>query len=314
MRAASGATTLFLLVSAGCLNAFAEPIPPHHVEITSIDVAAPRITSATVLLRVNVTLDVTQGSTPPVRIEIKAFDSETRLLVSSTSRDVGPIPNDRTQAVALELEVPRTSSYRLDVGVYEAERLVQRASMQLGNVGTLERNLFDTGLKISEMDFLVENVTGSRVAIAAKIYVTNEANQASEALAMQVKAREISTSLLADESSAELPSIGPEATQVVSVDLDVPAGYNYEVEAVVWDGEFIVERGQGTVQLLPTVVKSQEDELIVSTPNLDEFVRTAPGAGGGGGGATQSPAPGWSIALAAVLLGAVLVGLRRRHP
>ena len=280
------------------------------MRISGIDVAAPVVTSGHVDLLVAVTLDNSGGNSPPVELQVKAFDTATQLLVTSNETGVGAIPKDKTQVVELGLRVPRTSSYRLEVLISEDGRVVQEGSVQLGQVALLERNLFDTGLAISEMDFLVRNVSGSRVTIEAKIYVTNEGSEPSKQLRMQVKAREISTGLLADEADAELSSIGPEETETAEVQLAVPSGYNYEVEAVVWDGEYIVERGSGAVQLLPTFTKPKNEELIVSSPKLDDFVR---GGGGGDPGPTISRTPGLPLVVIVAVLGAAAFIVSRRN-
>ncbi|HEX9815588.1 MAG TPA: hypothetical protein VGB18_01295 [Candidatus Thermoplasmatota archaeon] len=297
---------------SGCLNEFEDPVDPHYMRISGIDVAAPIVTSGHVDLLVAVTLDNSGGKSPPVELQVKAFDTATQLLVVTNETSVGSIAKDKTEVIELGLRVPRTSSYRLEVLISEDGRVVQEGSVQLGQVGLLERNLFDTGLTISEMDFLARNVSGSRVTIEAKIYVTNEGSEPSKELRMQVKAREITTGLLADEAEATLSSIGPEATQTAEVQLNVPSGYNYEVEAVVWDREYIVERGTGAVQLLPTFTKPKNEELIVSSPKLDDFVRGGGGAGGGSPGGTITRTPGLSLVLVAAVFAATAIVISRR--
>lgn len=301
-----------ILLVTGCINDFEDPAPQHYMQISGIDVSAPTVTSGQVELLVAVSLDNTAAKSPEVDLQVKAFDTATQLLVVSNQTSVGSIEKDKTKVVEVGLWVPRSSSYRLDVLVSEDDRTVQRGSVQVGNVAALERNLFETGLSISEMDFLARNVTGSRVTIASKIYITNEGSGVSKELRMQVKAREVSTSLLADEADAVVEPIGPEATETAEVELNVPGGYNYQVEAVLWDGEFIVERGLGNVQLLPNFTKPKGQELVVSTPRIDDFVNNPPGgAGGGEPTMSRTPAPGLVVALLGLAAVAILVSRRK---
>ncbi len=302
-----------ILLLAGCINEFEDPAPQHYMRISGIDVSAPTVTSGQVELLVAVSLDNTAAKSPEVELQVKAFDTATQLLVTSNQTTVGAIEKDKTEVVEIGLWVPRVSSYRLDVLVSEDGRTVQRGSVQVGNVVALERNLFETGLSISEMDFLARNVSGSRVTIAAKIYITNEGSAPSKELRMQVKAREVSTALLADEAETVVEAIGPEATETAEVELNVPGGYNYQVEAVLWDGEFIVERGAGNVQLLPNFTKPKGQDLIVSTPRIDDFVNTPPeGAGGGAPTMSRTPGPGLLVAIVGLATVAILVS-RRKH-
>lgn len=310
MRAVLFVIVAVLVGFAGCLNEFEDPVEPHYMRIAGIDVSAPVVTSGHVDLLVAVTLDNAGGRSPEVELELKAYDTATQLLVTSNQTSVGSIPKDKTEVIELGLRVPRTSAYRLVVLISEDGRVVQEGSVQLGQVANLERNLFDTGLAISEMDFFARNVSGSRVTIEAKIYVTNEGSEPSKALRMQVKAREITTGLLADEAEAALSPVGPEETDTAEVGLNVPSGYNYEIEAVVWDREYIVERGSGAVQLLPTFTKPKSDELIVSTPQIEDFVR---GGSGGGVGGTTSRTPGLSLVLIVATIGAAVLIVSRRN-
>jgi hypothetical protein len=291
-----------MVATSGCLNSFQDPIPPHVMRISGIDVAAPTVSSGTVDLVVNVTLDNTGGRSPPVRVQVKAFDTSTQLLVVTNDVSVGRLQKDETRSVSLAIRVPRASGYEIAVAIFEDERIVQTGSVRLNNVGGLERNLFDTGLRIADMDFLVRNVSASRAVIEAKIYVTNEARSASKALKMQVKARDVATGLLADEKWTDLASVQPEESKPTAVSLDIPGGHNYEVEAVLWDHEFIVERGHGKVQLLPTFTKPSGQDLVVSSPQISDFIRPQPGATG----QTKTPGLG-ALAVLGVLVACILI-------
>jgi hypothetical protein len=270
------------------LNEFEDQPKPHYLRLADIDVAAPLVLSGTIVFAINITLDNTGGPSEPVRLVVKAFDTGTELLTSTNQSALAPLSKDETRTTEVRLDLPRVAGYRFEVSVYESKRIVQSGQTTVSHVAGLPPNLFETGLRIASMDFLVRNVSGSRVDIETSVYITNEGTEASRPLRMEVKAREVSTSLLADEASAEIGAVEPEATRPTNVLLDVPANYNYEVEAVLWDGDYIVERGTGRVQLLPTFTKPAESELVVSSPKLSDFIR-APGAGAG----SESKAPGF---------------------
>lgn len=303
---------------AGCIRSDVEP---NHVGIRRVDVAAPVVTSGTAVLAVNVTLDNAGGESGDLRLVVRGYDTDTGLLVITNETSPGRLPGDHTATYEVRLAVPRQAGYRIEVDLFEDERIVRTDGLVVSNVGGLEPNLFETGIKIASMDFLIQNVSG-RVDIEAKVYVTNEGRGDAKPLRLQLKAREVSTGLLSDEASVNVSGVPVEATKPFPVRLDVPQGYNYDVEAVLWDGDFVVGRGRGAVQLLPTYVKPTDTEIVVSRPNLADF---APGASDGrsvGEGYYEStepapavPAPGALAALAAVALVAFLARskvLRRR--
>lgn len=298
----------FLL--SGCLNEFDEPQAANFLRISGIDVSAPVVKSGTMTLAVNVTLDNTEAQSQDVRLVVKAYDRSTGLLVETNTADVGPIPEDRTVSVEVLLDVPRSSGYRIEVQVFEDDQLALQGTVTASNIDALEPNVFDTGLRISTMDFIVRNVTAGRVEIAAKVYVTNEGGDVSQALEMQVKAREVSTSLLADERWTPVPPVGTDETVPSEVTLSVPDEYNYLVEAILWDGNIIVERGSQAVQLLPNYTKDPDEEIVVTNPEVDDFVR-GPGEGGRGDiDTTRSPGAG-GLLLAIAILGALAITTRR---
>lgn len=302
------ALTLCFLLS-GCLNEFDEPQTPNFLRISGIDVSAPIVKSGTMTLAVNVSLDNTEASSQDIRLVVKAYDQSTGFLVTTNTADVGVIPEDRTIAVEVHLDVPRSSGYRIQVQVFEDDQLTLQGTVTASNIDALEPNVFDTGLRISTMDFIVRNVTGARVEIAAKVYVTNEDAAASQPLDMQVKAREVSTGLLADERWTQIPSVGTEETVPSEVTLDVPDEYNYVVEAILWDGNIIVERGSQPVQLLPNFTKDPEQDIVVTNPDVDDFVR-GPDQGRGSIETTRAPGVGALLATMAVL-GALALTARR---
>lgn len=308
---------LLPLALAGCLREDVDD--PNHLRIAGIDVAAPRVTSGFATLVVNVTLDNGQGASGPVRVVVKAFDTASGLLVRTGEAAPGALPKDRTIAVSVALEVPRQSGYRLEVEAYEDERAVQSASVTASNLGALQPTLFATGLQLGPLDFLVRNVTGDRVAIDAAVYLTNEGAGPSRPLRLQAKAREVSTGLLSDEAWTAQPAVEMEATRAVAVPLEVPDGYNYEVEAVLWDGDHVVGQARGRVQLLPTFTRNTSEELVVTHPEIRDFVRDRAEEArlredlAQRTEAARTPFPGAVLALAIVAVAAGLAR-RRRNP
>lgn len=313
-----------LVLLPGCIRQIEDA---HYVSLTRIDVSAPTVTSGTVVLAVNATLDNRGADSGAVALVVKAFDTATGLLTLTNSTPASVVPGDRTVTREVRMPLPRASGYRIEVTVMEDEQAVQFGQVQVSNVQALPPNLHETGLRIGSMDFLVRNTTGGRARIEAKVYVTNEGTGPVTTLRMQVKAREVSTGLLADERATNVSGVGLEETKAFPVTLDVPGGYNYEVEAILWDRDFVVGRGSGHVQLLPTFTKDKDTEIVVTNPVISDFVRGdargeagaadrsyAPGVGPsyeGGYAEPSVPGPGALAAVVAVALAAFLLARRR---
>lgn len=325
MRAALLASLLALSGAlAGCLQEFEDP---HHVRIVGVDLAPASVLSQDVVLNVTSTLDNRGGgASGELKLVAKAYSEESGFLVAENETRVGRLAGDTTMPVGTFLRVPRAGAIRIDVSIFEDEQGLQSASVSARNLGALDPQVLDTGLRVRDMDFLVRNVTTegnlTRARIQADLYVTNEGDAASEDLRVQVKAREIQTRLVADVAWIETGSIPPGATVIRSADLTVADDYNYLIEVVTWRGDVVVARNEDTVQLAPTFVKPTDQELVTTNPNVNDFLQkgnqlTSPTSYEGDFAAGRSaepavPGPGAAAALLALVVAFLVVLARRR--
>lgn len=326
-----------LALSAGCLNTFEEPEEPHFVRIVNVELSPARVLSQEVVLNVTSFLDNRGGgATGQLRLHAKAFDEATSFLLTESEARVGTLPGETTRPVPLQLRVPREGGVRIDVVLFEDDLGMQTASVVARNLGSLEPEVLDTGLRISDVDFIVRdvtsgtNATGARATIQTDLYVTNEGDAPSEDLRVQVKAREVSTRLVTDVAWVDTGRVSPGATVIRSVNLTVPEGFNYAFEILTWRGEVVVARSEGVVQLAPTYVKPKDQEVVTEAPNVRNFLTpTSPtqsgenrgGLGGMGNDAGFTPpapeVPGFGAALlvlAALAASSVILLRRRRAP
>jgi MYXO-CTERM domain-containing protein len=89
----------------------------------------------------------------------------------------------------------------------------------------------------------------------------------------------------------------------------LPQGHNYGVEALLWDGNVVVERGRGTVQFAPTTTVEEGEEVVVSEINLDAF--RSPGDAEDAESHSE-PTPGLGAGAAALALAGLAFLVRRR--
>lgn len=318
VRASRVAVAALVLLLSGCTDFEAEK-PENRIGILSIDVAAPEVAAGTVQLEVTTTLDNLQAESGRLQVQVKAFDADTNMLVANGTAEVGAMQADQSKAVPIRLALPRSSGYRMEVLVHQDGRIVQRGEVTVANLQGLEPTLYDTGLRIMQIDTQVLGTADGRVKVRCPVYITNEGGQASRALRLQLKAREVSTSILADEAWLDVPSVGRDQTAVHEVELEMPDEFNYALEAFIWDGPVIVERGEGKVQFLPTYTEQPGTRLKVSNPDISRFIdRGEPAAGGSGygsdyyGGGTTTSTPGLELPAAALGLLLVVLALRWR--
>ncbi|MCD6207953.1 MAG: hypothetical protein J7J06_08210 [Methanosarcinales archaeon] len=260
---------LISLTTCGCLRDFEES----RLRVTDIDISPERVTSTSVLLNVTTYVENygNEGS-GEAKLLLKAFDSASGLLVGETTTTAGSIDKSKTLPVSQLIDVKREGGYRIDVVLFEDEKRLRQRSVSIYGIGDLTPNINDIGIRIQEMDFLVENVTGSRVTIGVDLYLTNEGDFTSEDLPMLIKAREVDAGLLADKVWISTGSIEKEKTIINSCEIAVPDGYNYIVEALIWKNDTIVERGEGVVQLNPKRTIPKDEEIVSSDIRVEDFM------------------------------------------
>jgi len=260
---------LISLTACGCLKDFEKS----SLRIGDVDISPERVTSTEVVLNVTTYIEnYGDGGSGDIKLLLKAFDSASGLLVAQTTTSAGSVRKGKTLPVSQLINVEREGGYRIDVVLFEDEKRLRLRTVQVYGIGDLDPNVYDIGLKVQEMDFLVKNVTGSRVTIGVDLYLTNEGDSTSEDLSMLVKAREVDAGLLADKVWISTGNIKRETTIIRSCDIVVPDDYNYIVEVLIWKNDTIVERGAGVVQLNPKRTIPKDEEIVSSDIRVEDFM------------------------------------------
>ena len=302
-----------LAFSAGCLK-------ESSVTVISITVGAQKVTGSEVTLNVTSEIQNTYGVSMGIaRVQLKAYDTATGLVVAEQTSDAGFLGIGGSGSVTQTIVLPRKGSYRLVSTVFENGERKGQGELTVYSLERLTPDIQETGLAITDIDFLVRKVAGDRATIQTDIYLTNNDRAPSGVFDIEVKAKEEDAKLLADKQRAPVESIQPDATRVSSVTLSVPDQYNYVVEVLVWKNETIILRGEGNVRLRPGVQVAKDTEFVTKNIETSKFVQE-PAASAGYVSAVPQPyatkSPGFSAPLVLAVLGAlaVLAALRRHKP
>lgn len=297
-----------LVLSAGCLK-------ESGVTVSSITVGAQNVTGAEVTLNVTTDVQNTYGVSSGVsRVQLRAYDTGSGLVVAEQTGDAGYLGIRGSGSISQTIVLPRKGSYRLVSTVFENGQRKGQGEITAYNLERLTPDIQETGLAISDIDFLVKKVSGDRVDIQTDVYFTNDNRVASGPFEIEVKAKEEDARLLADKQRASVARILPDATRVSSVTLSVPDQYNYVVEVLVWKNETIVKRGEGDVRLRPGMQVDKNTQFVTKQIETSKFVQNT-----GSAGASPAPystkSPGFAAPLVFVALGslAMFVHLRGRR-
>jgi len=294
------------VISCGCIRDFERS----ELRVADIDISAERVASANVLLNVTTYIENRGDRSGDARLLLKAFDLESGLLVDQETVTVGSILKRKTKSASQVVKVDRDGGYRIEVVLFEDEQRVDQRTMKVSGIGDLTPNVYDIGLRIPEMDFLVKNVTGSRVTIGVDLYLTNEGITPSEDLQVLIKAREVDAGLLADKTWISTGVIKKETTIIHSADIVVPDDYNYIVEALIWKNDTIVERGQGVVQLNPRRTIPEKDKVVSEDIEVEDFM---PPRIAYESGVMDGKAPGFTALMLLMALILTILIMKRRY-
>jgi len=297
-----------LATAAGCLK-------DSSVSVTSITVGAEEVTGAEVTLNVTTEVQNAYGvSSGIARVQLKAYDTTSGLVVTEKTSDAGYLGIRGSGSVSQTIVLPRKGSYRLVSTVFENGQRKGQGELTAYNLERLTPDIQETGLSITDIDFLVKKVAADRATIQTDIYFTNDNRVPSGAFDIEVKAKEEDAKLLADKQRAHVESIQPDATRVSSIVLSVPDQYNYVVEVLVWKNDTIVKRGEGNVRLRPGMQVAKDTQFVTKQIETSKFIGesgyTAP---------SMAPypyttkSPGFSAPLVLFSLGALAVLLQTRR-
>ena len=299
-----------LVISAGCLK-------DSSVAVTGITVGARNVTGAEVTLDITSDIQNTYGVSSGIsRVQLKAYDSGSGLLVAEQTGDAGFLGIRGSGSVSQTIVLPRKGSYRLVSSVYENGQRKGEGEITVYNLERLTPDIQETGLSISDIDFLVKKVAGDRAEIQTDVYFTNDNRAASGTFDIEVKAKEEDARLLADKQRAHVESIRPDATRVSSVTLSVPDQYNYVVEVLVWKNDTIVKRGEGNVRLRPGTQVAKDIQFVTKQIETSKFVQESGSTWAGPAPIPTTKSPGFAAPLAVIALASIaLLGhMRRQKP
>lgn len=245
------AACALLICSAGCLR-------EGSMEVTGIEVAPAAVTAGDVTLNISVSIERTSGvgASRPTLL-IRAIDTETGLRVNESSGEIAAVGTGGTVIASREIVLPRRGSYRLVAQVFEDGKRRATGELIVSSLEELTPDDLRTTVAMVDMDFIVRSVAQGRATIGAEVSFTNEGSEPNPPFSVEIKAREADAGLLGDRQWTTLDPIRSGATVVRNVTLSVPDQYNYEVEAVLWRGDVIVERGSRALLLAPNTTKER---------------------------------------------------------
>ncbi len=266
---------IVILINKDALVSETEYKPPPIMSIREVDVKPIEVTSALVEVNVTAYINHAGGKTNNASMLIRAISSDTKLLAAQvfTPFSVDETGSDKTIVVSQTLKVERNGGYELNILIFNNGTILDKGSVNIVGLDALIPRSKRSGIVLNNIDFMVSGVAAGRVAIKPDIYLENRGSEPSENLNLIIKAREATSNLLADKTTAETGVIPSEGTAIKNVALEVPDEYNYMVVVELWKGDVLINTWEKPVLLAPS--KTVPKETVEKKVNIEvsKFVR-----------------------------------------
>ena len=305
-----------------------EPERPGRVDVAGIVVSPGEVRGETAELRLGLDLRHRGSAVENVTVRHRAIGADSGLLVDETTVDVGTVDGGGERTVDGAVDVERSGGYRIQTVVFvDGERRESRTT-RVGGVAALTPEYADTRVGFTEgsvwptVAVSVREADNATATLSVSVSVTNRGDAASEPLDLRLLMRQAESNVIADEARETVGSVRPGRTDTVTTTVEVPASYNYYVDAALWSDEVLIDETQGVANLNPRETISADESVEEVAFSVEDFA--GDGADGGGDDAadgerpsaeddTADGAPGFGpvVALAALLAAALYA---RRRP
>lgn len=326
--AAVGVVLVALLTSVALPGVLADPtddgpVRPGPVDISEVNIASDdaQVRGGTVTLSVDTRIEHSGNPTANVTLLVRAVDSESGLVETSRTVDVGTLRDEGETAVTTNLTVEREGGYRIETVLYRDDRRVDESGKTVSGLEALTPAYAQTDVRFSEADALPPlsfsvaraDAGNNRTTLELAASLTNGGDDRSEDLRVRFVLRQAESNIVAASTTVDVGAIRAGRTATTTARVTVPRGYNYYVDAALLKDGVVVDSARTAANLDPT------KRISVNETETDVELRVEDFEGGGsgddgrerptaGGEPTETATPGFGalVALAAFLAAALL--------
>ncbi|WP_224268269.1 DUF7490 domain-containing protein [Haloprofundus salinisoli] len=299
------------------------PLRPGPVQVEEVPIAPGAATGETATLAVEARLEHRGNPTDNVTVLFRAIDSESNLVETSHTADVGTLTGDRETPVRANLTVAREGGYEIETIVFRDGERVDRATRRVSGLEALTPAYADSNVGFAESTALqpvsvsVGSADGDRVSLDLSAALTNGGDAPTSDLEATFVVRQAESNVVADRVTVPVGEIRAGRTSTVDASVTVPGEYNYYVDAILWRDDVHVDSARSVANLDPTErisanVTEREVEFEVEDFESGGAETTAATEDGGAYRGTQSDTPGFGVVVAVVALLAAALLARRR--
>jgi PGF-CTERM protein len=305
-----------------------EPERPGDLHIAGMVVSPGEVRGETAELRLGLDLRHRGSTVDNVTVRHRAIGADSGLLVDETTVDVGTVDGGGERTINGSVDVERAGGYRIETVVFvDGERRASQTT-RVGGVAALTPDYADTRVGFTEgnvwptVAVSVREADNTTATLSVSVSVTNRGDAASDPLDLRLLMRQAESNVIADEARETVGSVRPGRTETVTTTVEVPANYNYYVDAALWSDDVLIDETQGVANLNPRETIAANETVEEVEFSVEDFAGGGDDAAGGDGADSERPSgdrgtddatPGFGpiVALAALLAAALYA---RRRP
>ncbi|ELZ49500.1 hypothetical protein C465_08016 [Halorubrum distributum JCM 9100] len=300
--------------------------PPGRIDVAGATVAPGDVRGETAELRLGTDLRHRGGTVENVTVRHRAIGAESGLLVDETTVEVGDVDFEGERTVNGTVTVEREGGYRIETVVFADGQRRQEQTTRVAGVAALTPDYADTQVGFTDgtvwptVAVSVVEADNETATLSASVSVTNRGDEASEDVDLRLYLRQAESNVIAAEAAETVGTVRPGRTDTVTATVEVPAGYNYYVDAALFDDDVLVDETQGVANLNPRETITANETVRDVAFSVEDFERDDAGGEGGDGsdraptdGATGGSTPGFGPLVALVALVVAALTARRRR-
>ncbi|MFO8115146.1 MAG: PGF-CTERM sorting domain-containing protein [Halorubrum sp.] len=304
-----------------------EPERPGDLRIADIVVSPGEIRGETAELRLGVDLWHRGSTVENVTVRHRAIGADSGLLVDETTVDVGTVDGGGERTINGSVDVERAGGYRIETAVFVDGERVETQTTRVSGVEALTPDYADSKVGFTDgsvwpsVAVSVVESDNETTTLSVSTSVTNGGDDASSDVDLRLLIRQAESGVIADEARETVGSVRPGRTDTVTTTVEVPANYNYYVDAALFDDDVLVDETQGVANLDPRETISANETTEDVEFEAEDFAGGGADGDDAGGDAsedadardgTDDGTPGFGPVVAvAALLAAALYARRR---
>ena len=245
-----------------------------HLWINKVDISAEVIDDNNALLNIITYISNSGTTSGVVDIQAKAYNLDTNLLMADKQISVGTVSKDKTINGTVNLSIPITGNYRIEVTLYEDEGQITSGQATISGLESLLARPQHSYINIRDVDVTMMSHDEATTTLRVDTFLDNYGRSDSSPLRALVKLRDAHTNLIGNSGTINVGVVKADTTQVKDIELEVPKDRDYRVEVMIFENERIIAEYGVSFYMAPSSSGSEEVSRKTRTVSTTETVTT----------------------------------------